>query len=425
MTRPPLTDVPPQGADDLPDATRIYLLHIRHGIGIRDLARRTGLAPSTVSRRLARIEDRRGDPLLDEALDHTGAMRAPGPLPRPVHPPRAAAAPASPPAHHPGPAPGCRDAGPATAADPDPAAQDRAAMTKALRSPITADEAEITREARRILRRLCESGAILALADGLDRAVVLRPGPDGGQTRTAVVDRKIAGTFAVRDWIRAERGGKVTTYVITEAGQAALKRLLAEDRRRKAQEASPADTAAVAGGMAEAASPFAAQHRVEGRRAVRTGDGMRRDLPVNLAESPLAALARRKGPDGKPFLSLALVQAGEKLREDFERAQMGPRIAQNWERFLTAGSRGAGFGDGGPAAGPAGARARVAEAVEALGPGLSDVVLRVCCFLEGLEATEKRLGWSSRSGKIVLKIALQRLEAHYRDRYGYVPALRD
>ena len=52
--------------------------------------------------------------------------------------------------------------------------------------------------------------------------------------------------------------------------------------------------------------------------------------------------------------------------------------------------------------------------MEALGPGLSDVVFRVCCFLEGLETVEKRLGWSARSGKVVLKIALERLAAHYR-----------
>ena len=57
---------------------------------------------------------------------------------------------------------------------------------------------------------------------------------------------------------------------------------------------------------------------------------------------------------------------------------------------------------------------RVAKAMEALGPGLSDIVFRICCFLEGLETAEKRLGWSARSGKVVLKIALERLAAHYR-----------
>ena len=45
-------------------------------------------------------------------------------------------------------------------------------------------------------------------------------------------------------------------------------------------------------------------------------------------------------------------------------------------------------------------------------------MLRVCCFLEGIELTERRLGWSARSGKVVLRLALMRLERHYRERYG-------
>ena len=49
-------------------------------------------------------------------------------------------------------------------------------------------------------------------------------------------------------------------------------------------------------------------------------------------------------------------------------------------------------------------------------PGLGDVALRCCCRLEGLEAVEQTMGWSARSGKIVLRIALQRLARHYDDR---------
>ena len=81
--------------------------------------------------------------------------------------------------------------------------------------------------------------------------------------------------------------------------------------------------------------------------------------------------------------------------------------------FLTGGAR-ADFtqGDGG---GSDTARARVAQALGDLGPGLGDVVLRCCCFLEGMEAVERRMGWSARSGKIVLRIALMRLKSHYDD----------
>jgi hypothetical protein len=55
------------------------------------------------------------------------------------------------------------------------------------------------------------------------------------------------------------------------------------------------------------------------------------------------------------------------------------------------------------------------QAIKDLGPGLSDVALRCCCLREGLETTEKRMGWSARSGKVVLRIALQRLSLFYAD----------
>jgi hypothetical protein len=130
----------------------------------------------------------------------------------------------------------------------------------------------------------------------------------------------------------------------------------------------------------------------------------------NLSEPPLTALARPCGKDGSPFLSDELVHVGERLREDFELAQMGPRVAQNWDCFLTAGGRGGFAPDSGVGDGPSAARRRrVADAMTDLGAGLSDVVLRCCCYLEGLETAEKRLGWSARSGKIVLRIALTRL----------------
>jgi hypothetical protein len=220
----------------------------------------------------------------------------------------------------------------------------------------------------------------------------------------------------VKDWIACLRPGRIARYTITAAGKAALKRLIDEDRRRR-QEAL---------GFAEAATPFQAQHAVWGTAQVAEPGARSRKIRVNLAESPLAVLGRRAGPDGRPFLAPDLIQAGERLREDFERAQMGPRVGQNWDRFLTGGADRGGFlNDSGLAEGPRAARQRVSDALDDLGPGLADVVLRVCCFLEGLESAEKRLGWSARSGKIVLKIGLQRLLRHYEHRYGFVPAIRE
>ena len=60
------------------------------------------------------------------------------------------------------------------------------------------------------------------------------------------------------------------------------------------------------------------------------------------------------------------------------------------------------------------ARLRVERALADLGPGLADVALCCCCLTEGLELFERRMGWSARSGKVVLRIALGRLHQHYR-----------
>ena len=48
-----------------------------------------------------------------------------------------------------------------------------------------------------------------------------------------------------------------------------------------------------------------------------------------------------------------------------------------------------------------------------LGEGLATILLEVCCLERGLEAAERRLGWPSRSGKVVLRLALARLALHY------------
>lgn len=361
----------------VPEAAQQYLAHVAEGQSLRDIAKQAGQAPSTISRRVRHIEARRDDPLIDEALICLAEAT--------------------------------------TSARPWTHNKEMRCMTAPIRTPLD-DEALITREARRILRRLCETGAVLAVAKDMDKAVVLRQGVDGDQTRTAVVDRRVAQAFAVKDWISClQQGGKIARYGITSVGKTALKRLLEDDRRRRLG----------AAGFAEGPTAFQGQHATWGTRSI-AGDGAKRvKLSVNLSESPLAGLARRKGADGKAFLGPELVQAGERLREDFERAQMGPRVGQNWDRFLTGSDRGGFMADGGIGEGPRDARKRVSEALDALGPGLSDVVMRVCCFLEGLESAEKRLGWSARSGKVVLKIGLQRLLQHYEQTYGFVPVERD
>ncbi|MEK9734881.1 MAG: DUF6456 domain-containing protein, partial [Paracoccaceae bacterium] len=55
--------------------------------------------------------------------------------------------------------------------------------------------------------------------------------------------------------------------------------------------------------------------------------------------------------------------------------------------------------------------------LKALGTVLEDIALRCCYYEEGLETSEKSLGWAARSGKIVLRIAPTVLDRQYPDTY--------
>lgn len=270
-------------------------------------------------------------------------------------------------------------------------------------NPALIDEKTLSRDAVRVLRRLCETGAVLAVAAEMDKAVVVRDTATGGSTRTAVVEAAVAQAMALKDWIAPANTGRIVRYHITTAGRAALTRMIKDMDDQS--------------GFAEAQTPFeGATEEWEDGGAVQSA--RHRRMRFNLAESPLIALSRRRDRDGKPFLSDALVNAGEHLREDFELAQVGTRVTQDWDGFLTAGTQTTQRAGGAGNMTSNDAQTRVADALAYLGPGLSDVALRCCCYLEGLETTEKRLGWSARSGKIVLRIALMRLKRHYEETIG-------
>ena len=127
----------------------------------------------------------------------------------------------------------------------------------------------------------------------------------------------------------------------------------------------------------------------------------------NPAESPLAWLARRQGKDGRTMVDVAQLQAGERLRADFTRANLTPRVTSRWSEVSGAGTPEA-FTDMVLAA-----KLRVSRALNAVGPELSGVLLDVCCFLKGLETVERERGWPARTAKVVLCLALDRLAGHY------------
>lgn len=325
----------------VPVATRSYLAHVEGGQTIRAIAKAEEVHPSTVLRRVRRMESAREDPLVDSALRRITA-----------------------------------------AVPPEERKSD--------------SEAAFLEAALPVLRRLAEPDAVLAVARDLEKGVVMRSTPEGEVQRLAVVDRPVAVELALRGLIACSGPeARVQRYRITMPGRALLRR----------SDGGP--------GFAEGPIPFAgAEKRVAApRRAAQ-------------AESPLAILSRRRDGSGQPFLSRELVMAGERLREDLRVAAEEGMTVADWDLVLARlGTPAAPDPD--PGTPPLTGRARVEQALQDLGPGLADVALRTCCFQEGLEHVERRLGWSARSGKVVLKIALARLNQHYRAAEAQQGLLRD
>ena len=166
-------------------------------------------------------------------------------------------------------------------------------------------------------------------------------------------------------------------------------------------------TAAGRGWSVRDARPEGA-NRLLVERALPAADGPGRRVTVNLGESPLGWLRARGHVSARQY------EAGERVRADWETAQLAPRVTMRWD---PAASPGGGGGAAGGAIDPGGAqlsaKRRFDAAVAAAGPGLSDVLWRVACAGEGLEAAERTLGWPKRSGKLVLGLALDRLADHY------------
>jgi hypothetical protein len=136
----------------------------------------------------------------------------------------------------------------------------------------------------------------------------------------------------------------------------------------------------------------------------------RRSVTVNVTESPLGWLLARGLVTRRQF------DAGERLRSDWERAQLSPRVTMKWDAAPVARGR------GGSAIGPdlngtqLDAKRRFEDAIASAGPGLADILWRIVCAGDGMRDAETALGWPARAGKLVLTFALDRVADYYRVR---------
>jgi Domain of unknown function (DUF6456) len=133
-----------------------------------------------------------------------------------------------------------------------------------------------------------------------------------------------------------------------------------------------------------------------------------RSVTINLAESPLAWLHARGHLNDRQLL------AGEKLRYDYEAACIGPRITMSWQNLSVTRTRRAAPTPMAASERVLCAKDRFDGALAEVGRDLADIAWRVICAGEGVPVAEKAMGWPTRSGKLVLRIALDRLADFYR-----------
>jgi len=161
----------------LPQSVARYVAHSEQGVSIRQLARRDGCHASTVMRQIRKLEAMRDDPVVDSALRKFRS-----------------------------------DAIEETGCEPDTTGQDG-----------MPEDGLIKAEGARILRRLCETGSVLVVANDMETAVVMRD----EVTRTAMVSRQLAQAFVLKGWIVCVQAGRISRYAISPTGRAALSRLVA------------------------------------------------------------------------------------------------------------------------------------------------------------------------------------------------------
>ncbi len=176
---------------------------------------------------------------------------------------------------------------------------------------------------------------------------------------------------------------------------------------------SAAGAAAVRRRLSGGTDPYAEQHQDRGPIMLDDPAFGRRRVTVNHDESPLAWLRRRKDASGRPMIDAGEFAAGERLRADYERAQLMPRVTANWMAAVAGKRRSGENGIADLTESALAARRRVEAALASLEPEMANLAVDFCCFLKGLERIEAERQWPARSAKVVLRLTLSALARHY------------
>lgn len=162
--------------------------------------------------------------------------------------------------------------------------------------------------------------------------------------------------------------------------------------------------------QATSAQPHAYQHRDLKAREVYIFEGVKRPAVFNEHQKPLRRLSRYK-VRGKPLLTTAQIEAGERFAKDYYLSALDRMVTQNYVPLNPVQSRNSHAMNATES--QIEARKRIRNALEHMGPGLCQAVLAVCVQELNLERLEWAENWLKGSGQTLLKLGLQRLVSFY------------
>lgn len=161
---------------------------------------------------------------------------------------------------------------------------------------------------------------------------------------------------------------------------------------------------------------FRAQHQALVKEKIPNEKGDEKSVLINYAECPVGRLYVKKDKNGKRLITRRQLLAAQLLRQDFENCHVQQQLTSRYDGVpISGGMKGSATQELAIDFNRQ-SHQRYRQALEVVGTGLSDVLIRVCCHLEGIVDAEKALQWPARSGKLVLKIALDRLADFYEER---------
>ena len=337
----------------LPRSVLIYVLNEKCRISMRKIARHMNVQTSTVSRNVRTVHNKLSDPLYNAGVERLSNALAKS---------------------------GFQN----TALE---VRTNSTSQTHPEQFVFQPKEDKLKVDGKKLFKALALPNAVLSVS--LNSESVSVTGKQGCEpsARYSTFDRSLAEAFVLRDMIQLNGSATQLKYSITSKGKSYFERFSEFYLKNTCQNLGLKDCG-----------------KVEACRETQLAN-----LEQSAIEkSPLYTLLRLRDKFGERYLSPNHVVAGQIFREDYEVSNL--LNARHAKKTKTGLEQKDVVGE----AFCLGASERFELANKMLGPIMSDVVIRCCCHFQGLGKIERHLGWSARSGKVVLRIALTQLAEFYR-----------